>query len=311
MKKQVQFYALAACAAVLSLIACSTEDSPAPLTSSDLNTTITENPESGDVLGQVASSAAAGEAIFSVQSSDPSGAISIDPTTGEVSVSDASAFDFETRTSVSASIRIVSGEQESFSSVFVTITDADDILTLLTTSRQAYADETNGWVQITEEEYNLLEQRMAEVTKIGVPEFDYGPKVGDFATNFTFSNSTNITMPAGSYFFAFRYTAGQNVPEAQVRPKVSQSGPITGFVGQGPLPPHLEGDVFFVRKGQYSATTSSQAYLALYTPYASGYVENTSNTLYYRSGNGSDLPNTLTPYQALQQGLTTTLKQWD
>ncbi len=311
MKNSVKSLVILFALCLLVVVSCSKEDSPPPqLTAADFTTTIEENPQQGDVLGTVVASASEG-VTFSIANSDPQGAFAVNATTGEVTVADASLFDFETRTSATANVSVENGTQQSFASVFVTITNADDILTLLTTSRQAYMDETSGWVQITEAEYNLLAERMADIFKVGVSDFDYGPKDGDFISNITISNSTNITIPFGSYFFAFRYTASENVPEGQVRPKISNSGPITGFTGQGPLPPHEEGDVFFVKKGQNEQTTAGQAYLALYTPYQSGWVENTSNTLYYRVGNGSDLPLTTTPFQALQQGLTTTLKQWD
>jgi len=292
-------------------VSCS-EDDPAPpqLTASDLTTTIAENPQEGDALGIVAASQSEGVS-FSILTSDPSGAFGVNPITGEVTVADASAFDFENRTSATASIRISSGDQETFSSVFVTITDADDLLTLLTTSRAEYEATSIGWVQITEAEYNLLAERMADIFQVGASNFNYGAPDGNFIDDITVSNNTFATIPFDSYLFAFRYTAMSDAPEAQVRPKVSEQGPITGFIGRGPLPPHDEGDVFFVYKGAQVRTSSSTSYLGLYSPYSMGYKNNSGTTLYWRNGNGSDLPMTASTFETLIQGLTTTVKQWD
>lgn len=290
---------------------CKSDDPAAPaIAAADFTGVLAENPEEGTTIGNISASEAE-EATFEIVTSAPSGAIALDALTGEMTVADVTAFDFETRQTITATVNVSNGESEAFSNVTITITDADDILTLLTTSRSAYENETSGWVQITEAEYNLLAERMADTYKVGVPDFDYGVADGEFIPDITISNSTNITIPFDSYFFAFRYTAMENVPLPQVRPKVSEQGPITGFVGRGPLPPHAAAEVFFVSKGEQVRTTSSASYLALYSPYRTGWVDNSSNTLYYRNGNGSDLPLTATPFQALQQGLTTTIKQWD
>lgn len=296
-----------------ALLSCSNnDDSPSNVTAADFSTAISENPQQGDQIGVISASTTEG-VTFAITASEPSGAFAVNPTTGELTVADPAAFDFESRSQVTGTVSISNGESTAFSIVNIALTNADDILTLLTTSRAAYEAETSGWIQITEEEYDLLAERMAEITKVGVPEFNYpSASDGEFIDNIVVSNSINMTIPAESYFFAFRYFAEENVPEAQVRPKISEQGPITGFVGRGPLPPHSAGDVFFVKKGDTQRTQSSASYMALYSPYSMGWVSSNDNTLYYRlNGNGSDLPLTASTFLALQQGLTTKVLQWD
>ena len=295
------------------LTSCS-DDQPDSLNleASDLVTTITENPVTGDVLGAISVNESDGT-IFSVNSSEPAGAVSVDAF-GQILVNDPAAFDFETRTSVTATVSIVNGEATTFSNINISITDADDLQTLLTTSRTAYENDS-GWVEVTEEEYNVLAARIAGVSKVGVSDADFDAPVTIFQTagDIVVKNDIDIPMPFGSYLFAFKYysTNGTNGnSEGQVRPKVSESLPTSGYIGRGPLPPHGAGFRYFV-KGESVATSASNSYLAIYSPYSMGWKENFNSEMFFRFGNGSDLINGVNNVQILIQGLVTSQKQWD
>ncbi|GGG16057.1 hypothetical protein GCM10011344_15740 [Dokdonia pacifica] len=301
------------CVPLCIVISCSDDQQDSlNLEASDLVTTVTENPAQNDVLGAISVNESDGT-IFSVSASDPMGAISVD-SFGQVLVSDPAAFDFETRTSVTATISIVNGDATTFSNINISITDADDLQTLLTTSRTAY-ENTSGWIEVTEEEYNVLAARIAGVSKVGVSDTDFNAPVPILQTagDITVKNDIDIPMPFGSYLFAFKYysTNGTNGnAEGQVRPKVSEGSPTTGYIGRGPLPPHSAGFRYFVR-AESVATNASNSYLAIYSPYSMGWKENFNSEMFFRFGNGSDLTNGVNNVQILIQGLVTPLKQWD
>jgi hypothetical protein len=294
------------------LISCKKDDDTAAvnLNASDLTVTIIENPEDGQILGNIAVSQLEGT-NFELVSSNPVGAFSVNATTGEVTVGDPAGFDFETQPSANATINITNGGSQSFANVTVTIQDADDLLTLLTTSREAYRNETTGWIEVTAAEYFLLEERMQNVFIAGVSEelYQTGGTVFQTAGDLTVTNDINVPMQPNTYFFAFRYYAIADNSN-QVRPKVSENTVTSGYIGRGPLPEHDSGDRFFVKKGD-NQRVSNTSYLGLYSPNSMGWLSNTQSEMYYRFGNGSTLTNGVGGVQVLIQGLTTTEKQWD
>ena len=296
------------------IITSCSDDEPAQLNleASDLVTTITENPTQDAVLGVISVNESDGT-VFSVSSSDPAGAVSVD-TFGQVLVNDPAAFDFETRNTITATVSIANGEATTFSNIMITITDADDLQTLLTTSRAVYEAAT-GWIEVTEDEYNVLAARITGVSKVGVSDADFNAPVEVLQTagDIMVKNDIDIPMPFGSYLFAFKYysTNGSNGnSEGQVRPKVSESTPTSGYIGRGPLPPHGNGYRYFV-KAETVATSASNSYLAIYSPYSMGWKENFNSEMFFRFGNGSDMTNGVNNVQILIQGLVTSLKQWD
>lgn len=289
---------------------CSKEEALQIITAADLNTTITENPTFGQILGVIITSESS-DVSFEVVTSEPVGAVDVNPLTGEVFVADPALFDFEQYTNVVATIRVSKEDALTFANISINIEDADDLLTILSASRAAYEAETVGWVQITKEEYDALAERVSGVQKVGVPDFHYDAPGDVFqtSTDLTVTNTLNIPIPPGSYFFAFKY---HSIAEESsgVRPKVSENSITSGYSGRGPLPAHGPGDQYFVRKGA-SVVTNNNAFLGLYSPYSMGWKENFANEMYYRFGNGSSLSNGQNNVLVLFQGLTTSVKQWN
>lgn len=299
----------------LAYFSCGDDDNSTTalnLEASDLNTTVVENPENSQVLGSITVNESDGT-VYIVNSSQPQGAITVDAF-GQVLVADPAAFDFESRSTITATVAITNGDSQTFSNVMITITDADDLLTLLTTSQAAYEAEVNGWFEVTEEEYNTLAARMAGVMKVCISDSDFNSSETTEVTagNVTWANSVDVTFPTGSYLFAFKYvspfgTDGNS--DGQVRPKIGTL-PASGYLGQGPLPAHGPGDRYFVAR-ESVATNSTASHLGVYSPYSVGWKENLDNVAYYRFGNGNSLSNSINDVQILMQGLTTTQKQWD
>ncbi len=87
-----------------------------------IEVTIDENPDTGQVLVAAAANFPA-NTTFSLDSESVEGAFSIDQSTGEISVSDRFAFDFEVRTSLSATIGVSLGETVIEKTVTVNLND--------------------------------------------------------------------------------------------------------------------------------------------------------------------------------------------
>jgi surface protein len=80
------------------------DDTPAPIeiTFNGITFTIAENPTNGQVIGELPASVNRGDLAFSLKDQDPAGAMAINPTSGQLTVLDASKFDFETNPTVTA-----------------------------------------------------------------------------------------------------------------------------------------------------------------------------------------------------------------
>ena len=86
-----------------------TEPAVVTITASDFTINFIENPEEGATIGTIQASASSGSVRFSIVSQSESGAISINATTGQITVANASLFDFETLTVISVVVRVTSG----------------------------------------------------------------------------------------------------------------------------------------------------------------------------------------------------------
>lgn len=87
-------------------LSCSNDDNNSTsINLQDLEVTIDENPTNGLVLGTVQSNSAS-PLTFSIVSQTPAGALEIDATTGELTVLDAGLFDFETNSTITATVSV-------------------------------------------------------------------------------------------------------------------------------------------------------------------------------------------------------------
>ena len=83
---------------------------PIMVTIQDFEVTVDENPIKGDVLGSVLASTNIGEVVFSIISQSPENALTIDPSTGELTVVDASLFEFDFNPVITATVEARNGE---------------------------------------------------------------------------------------------------------------------------------------------------------------------------------------------------------
>ena len=90
----------------------------------DLTVAIDENPTNGQVLGTVPTGTS-GTSNFSIASQSPAGALSIDTNTGELTVADASVFDFETNPVITASVLV--DDAENPATVTINLTNVNEL----------------------------------------------------------------------------------------------------------------------------------------------------------------------------------------
>lgn len=88
------------------------EETPPVITASNFEVTVDENIPAGTELGTLTVTADKGTTTLSVQSQSAAGAIAVDANTGKVTVGDASKFDYETNTALTAVVLAKNGSVE-------------------------------------------------------------------------------------------------------------------------------------------------------------------------------------------------------
>ena len=113
MKNKLKLINVLALALMLTTFGCSSDDNESTtnneVTIQNLEVTIDENSSVGQTIGTVQTAQTVGGATltFSISSQTPAGALSINATTGELSVADASFFDYETNPTITATISVL------------------------------------------------------------------------------------------------------------------------------------------------------------------------------------------------------------
>ena len=97
------------------------------VTASNFNANFNENPTDGAIIGTIQGSTNSGSVSFSIISQSDSGAISVNATTGQISVADASLFDYESRMVITAVVRVSSGSVSEDITVTINLVDVDEV----------------------------------------------------------------------------------------------------------------------------------------------------------------------------------------
>ncbi len=109
MNNIIKSFQVLALAVILITFGCSSDDDGAieniEINVEDLTVAIDENPTNGQVIGTVETDGS-GTLSFSITSQTPEGALSIDLSTGELTVANAALFDFETNPVITASVTV-------------------------------------------------------------------------------------------------------------------------------------------------------------------------------------------------------------
>ena len=144
----------------------------------DFATAIDENEENETSLGTVTASANEGDITFSIKSQTPDGAVSINPTTGELLIADNTAFDYEANTEITGVIEAKVDTETEDINFTITINDVLDS-SLVITSDSAFTIEENAAsgtviavVTATTDSNEALVFSMESVTVDGAIEID-------------------------------------------------------------------------------------------------------------------------------------------
>lgn len=97
------------------------------VTASNFNTNFNENPADGASIGTIQGSTNSGSVRFSIVSQSDSGAISINATSGQISVANASLFDYESRMVITAIVRVSSGSVSEDVTVTINLVDIVEV----------------------------------------------------------------------------------------------------------------------------------------------------------------------------------------
>lgn len=103
------------------------ETAPVIITAVDFTDEITENPPLGAIIGSLTASASDSSSItYSLTAQNVIGAIAIDSPTGELTVADSAAFDFEINTIITATYSATNGTVSEQGTITINISDLDD-----------------------------------------------------------------------------------------------------------------------------------------------------------------------------------------
>ncbi|MCH9661965.1 MAG: hypothetical protein K0U54_13760 [Bacteroidetes bacterium] len=120
---------------VVLLSSCSKSDEPnndsteVTITASNITLNIDENPQRGDILGEVQASTSSGNISFSILDQTPSGAIAVGANSGVITVANAFAFNYEVNPLLSGTIRLTNGNVIRDISFSIALVDVEETLT--------------------------------------------------------------------------------------------------------------------------------------------------------------------------------------
>ena len=103
-----------------------TTETETQVNAQDFSTSLDENPSQGTEIGTISASTNVGTLSFSIVTQSISGAINVDASSGVISVNDATAFDYETITAITATVRVSSGNTSTVISITISLNDLDD-----------------------------------------------------------------------------------------------------------------------------------------------------------------------------------------
>lgn len=291
------------------------EDETSTISANDFSKSINENQITNTIIGTINAESTDGTLSYSIENQYPLGAIAINTVSGEITVADTSAFDYETNPTITATVTIKGSSITETSNVTITLNDMDDLELLLSDSKSAYTAASNGdWIEITAAEYEKLEADLNEVSRIGTTEAEYDVAlIGDSGNQEFTSLNKGATIVENSSIFAFKYYIqdGTDVTGFKIKQSETEN---TGYADLGSELPSHSGtttSVYFVLKENIT-TYTSESFLGFYKPagYNSGYNSTSGIGYYYLAGDNNTNLTSFNRGLLFYQALTTTQKQW-
>lgn len=115
------------------------------ITVEDFDVIIDENPTDGDVLGTIVATTDQGTIEFGLSENNPAGTLSLDASTGELTVTSASLYDFETNPTITGEVKVFVGDVFQIVNVTITLNDVDE------TTELAFDADSDGLIDV----YNI------------------------------------------------------------------------------------------------------------------------------------------------------------
>ncbi len=279
---------------------------------------IMENSEASTSIGTLVATTNHGSVTFSIKSQSIDGALSIDENSGEVTVGDASAYDYETNTSLTAVVSVMNGSKTMDANVTVDLENEDVFLASLTDSKSAYESASDGdWVIITQAEYEAL-GAIKMVHEAGMKTSVFPNTVsslgGGWVAGITLVNTGDSVgiIPSGGMVYAFKYYLNNAIfNQIGAKVKVSSTANDEGFESYGnALPDHTGlGIHYFIYKGGMTPA-SVDSYLGTYQLQnsANGKIDGLSS--FYEFAETSGKLGSTHGNAGYYQALSTTKVQW-
>ena len=177
---------------LLTTFGCSKDDDVNyEITTADFVESIDENPTNGDVLGTVEATGN-GTLSYSITSQNPTGALALNATTGELTVADAALFDFETNPTITANVSVSNSENTETILVTINLNNANELNTEdfdVTIDENPTDGQVLGAVQATGDgtlNYSITSQTPANALAINASTGELtvvDPNLFDFETN--------------------------------------------------------------------------------------------------------------------------------
>jgi len=111
-------------ALLITTFSCNKDDDPIIINLQNLEVTVDENPTVGQVIGTVQSDSNSA-LTFSIASQTPNGAVEINESTGELSVADATLFDYEVNPTITATV--AADEAENTATVTINVNNTNEL----------------------------------------------------------------------------------------------------------------------------------------------------------------------------------------
>lgn len=298
----------------LNLGSCSNEDAE-PLSLTDVNVTVLENPEDNLLLGKIGQGNA-NDFTFSLENESPAGAFRVDPENGEVFVSDPSLFDYEKFIQLTARISATNGTETQTSDFNVALENMDDILHFLNDARAAYENANqNEWVEISAADYANLRDNLYQVSVSFAASEHYNTPDSEFRFESDITIENGGKLPNNEYVFAIKYASLGVDAINGAKIKVNTGANCGNYTNLGTtLPIHEPGLRHFVLKQNTVMVDGSERDLTIYSPAAIAIAPGTSYSSYLSaSGDQNQIRCTTSALRsgvALCTSLSTSVKQW-
>lgn len=101
---------------------------PITVSVSNFSNSISENQRADNVLGTVQATTNRGTLSYSLSSQTPAGAMTINASTGQLVVADASAYDFEVNPTITGVVSVANGSETATANVTITVTNEQEVI---------------------------------------------------------------------------------------------------------------------------------------------------------------------------------------